>query len=732
MRFGLAHKLSTYLMVAAAYLGLALSGELALPWVTASGLGMALSWFWEPPRFQPGRHGALWSAAALLVLAYTLTAMITTREFVVSGAHFLLFLTVAKLFARRSCRDYLQIYVLSFLMLVAGTVLNAEFTYGLLFLAYVVSSTWALSLFHLRREMEDNFLLRHTGTAAAERVEVARILDSRRIVGRGFFLGTSLVSLAVFATATLLFLFIPRIGFGLFFQRDRSGPTMTGFSDGVELGGHGLIKDDSTVVMRVQTDAPRALVPHIHWRGVAFDHYSRGQWRRSPAAPPTRRRITLRQRRTLHHLEYTGGTGPDRELYRRLQGSVRQEIYLEPLGYDVVFGAAMPLAFEFADDLQTRPRKAQSDEIRVSHTAGIKYTAYSALQLDATRARPAPARRELPPGFAAYLQIPPEVPQRVRALARDITRGAASPYDQAVALERWLKTQLGYTLQMESPGQREPIDFFLFERRRGHCEYFSSAMTILARAVGLPARNVNGFLGGEWNEYDDYVAVRAGDAHSWVEVYVPGPGWLTFDPTPSAGTRTRKDGGDDLTDRMRRYVDTLRFKWFKWVIEYDLYAQLSLFKRVGSSLRSGGSGLGTGARSVGQWLAGKRPRPAALLVVAGVLLTAAWLVRRRRGRGGHRAARDRDRSPLARRYAQVLAQLGRAGYPRSVSDTPREHAAALARRGAPGAAALTEFTEIYYEAEYGQGTSPDRLGRADQLAAEIIAAASAARRGKRS
>ncbi len=159
------------------------------------------------------------------------------------------------------------------------------------------------------------------------------------------------------------------------------------------------------------------------------------------------------------------------------------------------------------------------------------------------------APRVLPPGYEVYLQLPPEITPRVRALAREIVRGATTDFDKAAAIERYLKEPLSYTLEMQSPRGREPIDFFLFERRKGHCEYFASAMTVLLREVGVPARNVNGFLGGEWNEYDDYIAVRAGDAHSWVEVYFSGAGWVTFDPTPGASVDGLGRGGDSLLDR---------------------------------------------------------------------------------------------------------------------------------------------------------------------------------------
>ena len=118
-----------------------------------------------------------------------LTAVVT-GDFLGVGAQFLVWLDVAKAYNRRAARDWQQMYLLSFLMLVAGSVLNADLTYGLCFLGFVIAATWALTLFHLRREMEDNLLVKHAADRASERVEVRRILDSKRIVGGRFFVGT--------------------------------------------------------------------------------------------------------------------------------------------------------------------------------------------------------------------------------------------------------------------------------------------------------------------------------------------------------------------------------------------------------------------------------------------------------------------------------------------------------------------------------------------------------------
>lgn len=720
MRFISAHKLTSYLMVYCAFFALALSGELSTVAVTLAFIAIGGSWFWEEPRVRIKRYAPAWAALSLLVLGYTiLRAIMLGSDFLIAGVEYLLFLLVAKLFNRSACRDYLHVYVLTFLMLVAGTVLNPELTYGLFFLGYVVATTWALILFHLRREMEENFLLRHAEDRESEPVQVTRILNSRRIVGRRFFAGTAAVSLGVFAVAALTFLSIPRIGFGLFSQKRRAGISMAGFSDRVALGGHGTIRSDNTVLMRVKTDSPLRTqeVGSLYWRGVAFDVYREGEWQRSRAAPRTSMQTTYAGFNTRrYHLLYAQARAPADQLDARVEGAVRQEIYLEPISEDVLFGASMPLSFELTvrpEQRHARPRATHNDEMRFAHGAGIRYVAYSDVDRpDPERLRAAPAR--LPDGYQSYQQVPAEITPRVRSLAREITAGAATHYDRAVAIEQWLEDNLSYTLEMRSPGEQEPIDFFLFDRRQGHCEYFASAMTIMLRALGVPARNVNGFLGGEWNEYDEYIAVRASDAHSWVEVYFHGVGWVTFDPTPSSSAA--QQGADDtLAGRMRRYLDTLRFQWFQWVIEYDIYRQMSLFRGMGDSVKSGGASareVFTGARD---WLVRHRHALGGV-GLAGVLLAVAIVGWRRRVQGtGARRARE----PMTAIYERAVASLARHGHGREPHTTPREHARALAERAAPGASALTELADLHYTRIYGGDHAPDRLERARELAAAI-------------
>ncbi|MBP7692067.1 MAG: hypothetical protein KA764_09130 [Anaerolineales bacterium] len=164
--------------------------------------------------------------------------------------------------------------------------------------------------------------------------------------------------------------------------------------------------------------------------------------------------------------------------------------------------------------------------------AGTVYTVISRRpSFDADRLRA--AATVYPSDVAArYLQLPENISPRVRGLARQITAGAGTPYDQAVAIRDYLRAfQYDFFPPPAKPGA-EVVDTFLFEDRRGVCEMFATAQVVLLRTLGVPARIVAGYGAGEHNPLSGYYTVRQSDAHGWVEVYFPGSGWVPFDPTP--------------------------------------------------------------------------------------------------------------------------------------------------------------------------------------------------------
>ncbi|HTL37531.1 MAG TPA: DUF3488 and transglutaminase-like domain-containing protein [Kofleriaceae bacterium] len=712
MRFAVAHKAATYLMVGFAYLAMIAGGAIA-PLIALAGIvGLVGSWWWEPPNVKLERWAWIWTIASVFALVYSVLSAIVTGDFLGVGAQFLVWLVVAKAYNRRAARDWQQMYLLAFLMLVAGSVLNADLTYGVCFLGFVIATTWAITLFHLRREMEDNLLVKHAADRASERVEVRRILDSKRIVGSRFFVGTGALSFGVFIIASIVFLAIPRVGFG-FFLKGHKGLTLSGFNDGVKLGGHGVIKNDSTVVMRVEIDAKYGGrdKPEIHWRGVAFDHYSKGQWTRDPLSPWTKEVPIPMGPYERHDVSWPPDQYSEHE-------PVKQGIWLDPLDSDVLFGAGIPRTYETAAIARKRKQiPVKNQEMRLDHGETLHYTLESDFvpppddELRATSGKLSPTWEHV------YEQVPEEIrgDRELYELVDRITAGNTNNYDKAKAIETWLETNLSYTLELADPGNVEPIHFFVFQRKKGHCEYFASAFVIMARIAHIPTRQVNGFLGGEWNEYKGYVAVRAGDAHSWAEVYFPGKGWVTFDPTPAAPGGELGRGGNGWTAKLGRFIDTMRFQWSKWVIEYDLVSQIALFKDVGNAFKRAAVAL----RDVFKWLLAFWP-----LVAALVGSIAAYRFWRRRGKAdgplavARKVSRQR-RSPVATAYDEVLKHLAKAGTRRDPGTTPRELATRLTAKEAPAASEIAELTDLYYAAEWGRRSDRAAERRAAELAAQI-------------
>src|SRR5687767_4217268 len=131
----------------------------------------------------------------------------------------------------------------------------------------------------------------------------------------------------------------------------------------------------------------------------------------------------------------------------------------------------------------------------------------------------------------------------------------------------------------------DPLADFLFNVKAGHCEYFSTAMAVMLRTRGIPARVVNGFLPGEYNDAAGAYTVRQSDAHSWVEVYFPeSRAWVTFDPTPLAGRTEPVNQG--LTAQLGKYAEAFELFWFQYVVGYDQQEQRSLAASLNSQLFS--------------------------------------------------------------------------------------------------------------------------------------------------
>jgi len=714
MRFAATHKTVSYLMVSVAFLMLLLTGEV-MPLVAAvTGMGLVASFFFEPqthPFLQGRRYSVLWYAALIASLALLLPDTGRGETLWDSATNFLCVLLCARLWRRRSNADYLQAYLISFLMLLVASLIGASVIYALCLLLYSVFATWTLTLFHLRREMEENYLLkhlpgRHGQAAESERVEVERILNSRRVVGTPFLASTGALSLVLFLVAGLVFLMLPRVGLSLDLPLRRRGLLLTGFAEQIQLGGHGILRENPRVVMRIETPGGTPPPAGQRFRGVAFDHYQDGRWTRtqlgSPAAGEAQAASAGRGlgERALAHYHGYHFLVPVQDLdagLASLAGARRSEVFLEPLDAAVLFvpGPGRPLAVTLPSAwyfTTTWPLLiGPDDELIVrSRPGSLHYTVFSSPDAPPPPGAPAfaPPSAELLP----YLQLPANLPPRVAALAQEATAGLTQPHERALALVHYLQQHYGYTTQLQKSAGQEPLDYFLFERKRGHCEYFASALAVMLRTLGIPSRSVNGYLGGEWNEYGRYLVVRQQHAHSWVEAYVPGAGWVTYDPTPLSALPPPQSG---LLHRARKLTDSLEMSWNKYILEYDLRTQQRLGERLELLVRPA-AGLGSRVVRGGKWLLGAA---AGGLVAVLLFWAASRLYRYRQER---RRPEVRAQLEAQGHLRRALGVLRRRGYVQRPGETLRQLAERAVAAGDPSGPWFSELVQHYYAHRFGQ------------------------------
>jgi protein-glutamine gamma-glutamyltransferase len=317
----------------------------------------------------------------------------------------------------------------------------------------------------------------------------------------------------------------------------------------------------------------------------------------------------------------------------------------------------------------------------------------------------------------AYLQLPPQLDARIPELAKQLTAKADNAYDKARAIEFYLRSnRFRYTLTIVGKPGDDPLARFLFDTRAGHCEYFASSLAIMLRTLGIPTRDVNGFLPGEYNDLGGDYVVRASDAHSWVEVYFPGNGWIVFDPTPDA-----PEGSASFLSQIQKYMDWLELTWEDWVISYDFAHQVSLAQ----SLQRGSRNWTESGR---EWFQRKQERgkelfkswqfthaklryllPLALVSML-VMLRLDLFSRLLTGLGFLLRARWRPTAVAnpalaSRLYFELLRLLEKRGFVRRETQTPREFAASFMETPQPEAGKLSpvvrEFTEIYAHARFG-------------------------------
>ena len=657
------------------------------------------------------------TTATRLVLAYVLVFPVDLMFFsramagdstnpglyaaLLAAVHFLLFVTMVRLYSVTTDRDALFLSMLAFAGVLASAVFTVDTSFLVFFLIFLLFGVAVFVGLEIRK-----------GASGAIFPLLAGDTHRERKFHRALSLAALSVALGAIALGSVLFFVFPRFSAGYFARSGAQPSLMSGFTDSVELGQIGEIKKNNTVVMRMQTGAP-VRYPLLRWRGIALTNFDGRRWfsadtARKTILPGSDGWITLATRADMEGRPST---------------QVHFLALLQPIASDALFAPAQVFALRgnFASDAGTYVEAIRRSLLSVDsegsiyndsrNLSQIRYEGVSLLPV----ARPVEARsagtnysQEM---RETYLQLPSELDPRIPGLAQQITAGANNAYDKAIALESYLRGNFAYTLNLTGHPGADPLAHFLFETKAGHCEYFASALAVMLRTLGIPSREVNGFLPGEYNDVAGDYIVRESDAHSWVEAYFPGSGWVTFDPTPAAGEQS---GG--AFSRLGLYMDWFQLAWNEWVVNYDFSHQITLAKGVGQvstdwrnswkkkfrRMQDGGMERLTDWQRSHSML--RFVFPLALILML-VVLRFNWL----RSLFGwlslvwqtNLPAAERNNPQLAvRLYTELLRLLEKRGFSRPETQTPREFAASFGLQPAL-APVVREFTNLYLQARFG-------------------------------
>jgi transglutaminase-like putative cysteine protease len=512
------------------------------------------------------------TTALLALFGVLLLQAFQTGNWLGYSVIFALAATVSRTLQTTNARQYFQVAVLSFLVMIAGSVLNPDITFAIFFLPYAITLTWVLLLTHIRQQVED---------AGEDGGGVA--WKASAMVRSSLFTGTSALALVLLLSSMAVFFLFPRLGLGFFSAQTRRSTAVSGFSDSIQLGHFGNIQDSEKVVLRVEFPDGRVVGDGtIRLTGITFETYTGNGWEKGQ--PKTwLLKPDVDSFFTTWWAQVWTNPGEGVEL-------LEYDIYQEPMTTEsrVLFGIAHVAGI--------RPVEARMDRYRgLSKSfytdsfwnltwkgpegAALAYTVRTVVP----ESRPALLREsdtEDPEWISRFhLQLPGDLDPRIRELAEELTADAPTRYDKAAAVRAHLMGEYFYSTE-GGHDPHDPLADFLFGVKAGHCEYFSTAMAVMLRSVGVPARSANGFLGGEYNEFGDYYLIRESDAHSWVEVFFPDYGWIPFDPTPPF----TGEPGRGLLASLDLWYDMMRLQWFKWVVEFDLEAQVRVYARLWNAL----------------------------------------------------------------------------------------------------------------------------------------------------
>lgn len=436
----------------------------------------------------------------------------------------------------------------------------------------------------------------------------------------------------------------------------------TGFSPSnrsLELGGPLQLSDEPIMDIWAENRG--------YWRAEVYDTYAGRNW--------------INTERYLASLE--AGVPLSRTGYK-LRREVNQTVRLLRGGTNVIYVSSQPVRVDLplwvvlgSPSIENVLMLYSLSDLETDQT----YTVVSSIsQADVDSLRT--TNNEYPAWVAdRYLQLPATLPRRVRILAQNLTRRYDNAYDKIEALGDYLR-HIPYNDEIEAPPEgQDSVDYFLFEARQGYCSYYASALVVMARSLGIPARPVSGYKCERYRAETGACRVLELDAHAWVEVYFPDYGWIEFEPTPSEPLIKRPEHEDETQTKPKedKTGDHLRDDQM-------------------SDLNWGGIDLSSGLASLTRWGSEKGTVYWVGIGMLFLALAGGGTILWWRGREKRRTLNGAERA-----YASLLHWTGRLGLGRQAYQTPHEHASILAQALPQGQEPLSRLVDLYVKERFGAG-----------------------------
>lgn len=658
------------------------------------------------------------NAVLMLVVAIAGIELLRSGVGVSAFAVFVALLLVVKLLDLRTPRDDGQVLVLCLSILVAAVLTSNSLMTGAMMLVECVLLLRAFVLFQLYAVVK------------LGRTPSARVEKRTRIDVRSMMLGAGFVCVMI---ASVLFVILPRNVGNQAFGQWGSGGSVSGFSDEVELGRPGRITMSPTPVLdlvvrdRNGKNIGEINSPPVYLRGAVLEQYDSGNWKRSSImqVPLTERIQFVQHNKTLRPFGEYAYTDWDFEFHISMRSVQNGPVYLFTPWRPVEFRALrqpMQLGYDFARGLFLRDGVGATTLEYEVRTISEEYRVTQYLpdeprsKVDRSGINPRIIERAYEIVRAGGVDPDPAT--------RPVSRDAAA----VRLLETHLRTRYQYTLDaLPVPRGRDATEWFLFDRQAGHCEFYASALTLMCRSIGVPARVITGYIASDFNEVTGQYIVRESNAHAWIEAEIAPNQWRTFDGTPPNDFHDIHIPDPGMMRSIAKVYESIEFLWGRMVIGFDSEQREQI---VGAKM--GDFGLSAlSDRLLARFAAGRqrlvsRAAIVAIIVFGGSMFVGLMLMRSDAiarwlkglistilARFGVRSSAELAGSQPIRRLEQAINdRLDRAGTPRPTWKPLKQHLHActpVLAQDPDTLRTLRDGAEMLYASRFGRAHACDEI-----------------------